>query len=364
MSSLAFILVCLVVGLALQRSSQVPPNAARVLNFYAIYIALPAMVLTEIPKLTLDQEALLPVIATWLVMALTAFLVWLTARWLRWSRSVTGAMLLIVPLGNTSFMGIPLIEALLGTEALPYAILYDQFGTVIALNTYGVLVAAWYGGQKPAWSSLLKTIVTFPPFGAFCVAMAVVLSPWQFPQWWSSATERIALSMAPVVMVAVGLQWHLRLERQTAVPLAAGLILKLAVVPALVLGVFIFLGLDSLAAHTVVLQAGVPVMVAAGLLAISHNLAPRLGGGRANTQAGGGACAGARGFYIPGAGFSCRPHGGITGGHAGYGHGGYSRNQSQPGPATGVQLGRLQLVAVAGQCVVLGPVVDWLACAY
>src|SRR5690625_1222458 len=88
MSSLAFILVCLVVGLALQRSSQVPPNAARVLNFYAIYIALPAMVLTEIPKLTLDQEALLPVIATWLVMALTAFLVWLTARWLRWSRSV------------------------------------------------------------------------------------------------------------------------------------------------------------------------------------------------------------------------------------------------------------------------------------
>lgn len=276
MSSLAFILVCLVVGLALQRSSQVPPNAARVLNFYAIYIALPAMVLTEIPKLTLDQEALLPVIATWLVMALTAFLVWLTARWLRWSRSVTGAMLLIVPLGNTSFMGIPLIEALLGTEALPYAILYDQFGTVIALNTYGVLVAAWYGGQKPAWSSLLKTIVTFPPFGAFCVAMAVVLSPWQFPQWWSSATERIALSMAPVVMVAVGLQWHLRLEHQTAVPLAAGLILKLAVVPALVLGVFIFLGLDSLAAHTVVLQAGMPIMVTAGILAISHNLAPRL----------------------------------------------------------------------------------------
>src|SRR5690625_5558692 len=90
-------------------------------------------------------------------MALTAFLVWLTARWLRWSRSVTGAMLLIVPLGNTSFMGIPLIEALLGTEALPYAILYDQFGTVIALNTYGVLVAAWYGGQKPAWSSLLRS---------------------------------------------------------------------------------------------------------------------------------------------------------------------------------------------------------------
>ena len=276
MSSLAFILVCLAVGLALQRSSQVPPNAARVLNFYAIYIALPAMVLTEIPKLTLDQEALLPVIATWLVMALTAFLVWLTARWLRWSRPVTGAMLLVVPLGNTSFMGIPLIEALLGSQALPYAILYDQFGTVIALNTYGVLVAAWYSGQKPAWSSLVKTIVTFPPFVAFCVAVLVLLSPWQFPQWWSSTTDRIALSMAPVVMVAVGLQWHLRLEHRALTPMAAGLTIKLVLVPALVLGVFMLWGLDSLASRTMVLQAGMPVMITAGVLAISHNLAPRL----------------------------------------------------------------------------------------
>ncbi|MDQ2077272.1 AEC family transporter [Marinimicrobium sp. ABcell2] len=276
MSSLVFIVVCLALGLALQRSRQVPANAASALNFYIIYIALPAMVLTEIPKLSLDREALLPVISTWVVMGVTAFLVWSAATWLRWSRSVTGAMMLIIPLGNTSFVGIPLIEALLGAEALPYAILYDQFGTVIALNTYGVLVAAWYSDQHAAWQKVAKTIVTFPPFVAFCIAMLAVISPWQFPEWWLTATGRIALSLAPVVMVAVGLQWQLRLERHALVPMATGLSLKLVLIPALVFGMFWLLGLDTLAAHTVVLQAAMPAMISAGILAISHGLAPRL----------------------------------------------------------------------------------------
>lgn len=52
--------------------------------------------------------------------------------------------MLTVPLVNAGFVGIPLIEALLGTDAVPYAILYDQFGTFLALNTYGILVAAYY----------------------------------------------------------------------------------------------------------------------------------------------------------------------------------------------------------------------------
>lgn len=50
--------------------------------------------------------------------------------------------MLTVPLGNTGFVGIPLVEALLGKEAVAYAILYDQFGTFIALNTLGSFIAA------------------------------------------------------------------------------------------------------------------------------------------------------------------------------------------------------------------------------
>lgn len=274
MSNLTLILVCLGIGLLLQHSRRMPEQAASTLNVYVIYVALPAMILTEIPKLTLDHRALLPVFCTWLVMGFTAALIWLTARQLQWSRSITGAMMLIIPLGNTSFVGIPLIQALLPPEAMPYAILYDQTGTVIALNTYAVIVAAWYSGQHTSWPKVAKTIATFPPFIALLFAFATLA--WQYPQWFSYSTGRIGESLVPVVMVAVGLQWHLKLDQQHLPPLLIGLGYKLVLIPALVFALFALLGLNSIAAQAVALQTAMPAMISAGVVAITHGLAPRL----------------------------------------------------------------------------------------
>src|SRR5690554_2172318 len=144
MNNLAVIIICLVLGLVLQKSRRLPEPSAVTLNLYVIYIALPALVLAEIPRLQLDWHALLPILFAWVLMFVSALITWLSARLLGWSRSVTGVLMLTVPLGNTGFVGIPLIEALLGNEAVPYAILYDQFGTFIALNTFGILFAAYY----------------------------------------------------------------------------------------------------------------------------------------------------------------------------------------------------------------------------
>jgi len=274
MSNLALVLVCLGLGLLLQRSSRLPEHSAAALNFYVIYVALPAMVLAEIPKLPLDQQALLPIVSTWVVMTLTMLLVWSTARWRGWSRPVTGAMMLVIPLGNTGFVGIPLIQALMPPEAMPYAILYDQFGTVVALNTYGIVIAAWYSGQNTSVSQVTKTIATFPPLIALVLAFA--LFPFEYPQWFSYSTDRIAQSLVPVVMVAVGLQWRLKLDRRYLSPALFGLGYKLVLIPAVVFALFYGLGWNSIAAQTVILQTAMPSMISAGVLAISHNLAPRL----------------------------------------------------------------------------------------
>jgi len=274
MSNLLLILACLGIGLLLQRSTRMPRDSASALNLYVLYVALPAMILTEIPKLTLDQRALLPVISSWVVMASTAALVWLTARGFGWSRSVTGALMLVIVLGNTSFVGIPLIQALLPPEALPYALLYDQTGTVIALNTYAVIVAAWYSGQDTSWRKVSRTIFTFPPFVVLLLAFATF--PLDYPHWFTYATGRIAESLVPVVMVAVGLQWQLKLDKEHLLPLTVGLGYKLVLIPAIVFAVFAVLGLNSVAAQAVALQTAMPAMISAGVVAMAHGLAPRL----------------------------------------------------------------------------------------
>lgn len=273
MSNIAVVVIALIIGLLLRETKRFPENAAATLNLYVIYVALPALVLAEIPKLTFNHEALLPVVAAWVIMVVSALLTWITARVMRWSREITGALMLLIPLGNTGFVGIPLIEAHLGSEAIPYAILYDQLGTFVALNTYGVIVACYYSSGSTSAVKILRSILVFPPFIALILALSTSL--FVYPDWLSAALMRISSTLVPVVMVAVGLQWRLTLSAEYLSPLALGLIYILLVTPAIAYcGLWLF-DVDGLAAQVVILEAAMPAMISAGVLAMTHNLAPR-----------------------------------------------------------------------------------------
>lgn len=274
MSNLILVFLCLLLGLLFQRIKQFPENAPSSLNAYVVYVALPALVLNEIPKLELDGQALVPVLMAWLVMFFGGGITWLAARWLNWSREVTGAMILVVALGNSGFVGIPLVEAMVGKEGIPYAILYDQFGTFIALNTLGVILASYYSGSAGSARQIWWNIVKFPPFIALIVAF--VLRMTYFPVWMSDVLPRISSTLVPVVMIAVGLQWRLRLDAKDLSPLFIGVLFSLVVTPAFAWLVIKALAIETLAAKVAVLEAAMPAMISAGVLAMSHQLAPRL----------------------------------------------------------------------------------------
>src|SRR5690606_16890029 len=136
------------------------------------------------------------------------------------------------------------------------------------------LLAAHYAGSASSWAQLGKSIISFPPFIALFVALATIFV--EYPAWLSSALERISTTLVPVVMVAVGLQWRLRLDREYLFPLGIGIFYMLALTPALAfLSLWLF-GLQGVVAQVIVLQAGMPAMISAAVLAMSHNLAPRL----------------------------------------------------------------------------------------
>ena len=181
--------------------------------------------------------------------------------------------MLLVPLGNTGFVGIPLIEAHLGAAAIPYVILYDQLGTFIALNTYGIAVACYYSATAPSVKKIVRNILTFPPFIA--LVFALLLSSLVYPLWLDAALERFSSTLVPVVMVAVGLQWRLKLSAEYLLPFLLGLLAILVISPAMAwLGMTLF-GVKGLVAKVVILEAAMPAMISAGVLAISYQLAPR-----------------------------------------------------------------------------------------
>jgi predicted permease len=275
MENIAVVVIALAIGLFLQHSKRMPENSSAALNAYVIYVALPALVLLEIPKLTFNHAAVITVIAAWVIMLFAACVTWWTARAMSWSREVTGAMMLLVTLGNTGFVGIPLIEAHLGAKALPYAILYDQLGTFIALNTLGIGMAGYYSSRQGSAREIVRNILAFPPFIALILAFLVGVF-WVYPAWLEAALGRISSTLVPVVMVAVGLQWQLSLKREYFSPLLLGLFFMLILTPAFTwFGLWLF-EIDGLVARVILLESAMPAMISAGVLAATHHLAPRL----------------------------------------------------------------------------------------
>ena len=268
------VLGLLACGVLAARSGAVPGGTAAAIDRLVIVLALPGLVLSRVPELELDASALVPVGVAWGTLALLAVLVLVLSRLFDWSRTTTGTMLLCVPLGNTSFLGFPAVEALLGSEHLLYAIVYDQLGSFLAVATWGTFVAArWGRGAVPSVPSVLRRIVTFPPFVALVVAVA---ARWTgLPQPVAAVADLLGGMLTPLTMLAIGMR--LRVPTVAALPtLATGLGLRLVVAPAAVLGLVAATGVGGVVWESATLEAAMPPMVTAGILAIDAGLDEQL----------------------------------------------------------------------------------------
>ncbi|RTE86453.1 MULTISPECIES: AEC family transporter [Gammaproteobacteria] len=283
MDNLTLIVAYLLIGWLLQITRSLPENSGQVLNQYVIYVAVPAMVLIHLPSLQINKSVLAPIFTPWVMFGLAMALVLLLSRLLKWSKELTGAMLIVVPLGNTSFMGFPMVTALYGEAGLPYAVLYDQAGSFLALILFSSVIAARYGryqqsqqenNEPTSKKQQALKLLTFPPLLAMIAALLVGQE--QYPGAIQPLLESLAQTLVPVVMIAVGLQLKLRVLRHDMVPFALALTIKLLVLPLCALMTFKFIGANDLAAKVAVLEAAMPPMITAGALAIAAGLKPRL----------------------------------------------------------------------------------------
>lgn len=271
----ALVLAMLVLGYLFQRLLVLPDNAAQTLNLVVLYVCLPAAVLRYAPRLHLEPALLGVAAVPWLLLGATVLVVGALSRWLNFRRDEHAVLLLTVALGNTSFLGYPLTRALIGEHALPYAVVYDQFGAFLILSTFGLWVLARYGSDtQPSARDMALRIVKFPPLWALLIGFSVM--PADPPSAIAGALQRLSDALLPLAMLTIGLSVKLALPRDELKPLACGLALKLALMPALAWALVPLLGLHGEMARTTVLEAAMPSMVTAGALAIAHQLAPRL----------------------------------------------------------------------------------------
>lgn len=273
MHLLILIVLCLVLGFVLGRMGRLPKGAPQVINAWVIDVALPALVLVQIPRLHLEPALLFAAFAAWLVFCGAWVLMPILGRVFGWERGVVGALILTCGLGNTAFMGYPLIEWLRGKDALGIAVIADQLGTFLALSTVAILVAASYSHGRPTPRELAMRVLRFPPFLALLAGFAVFFAG-GWPPIAEKVLQRLADTMTPLALFSVGLQFRLGALKGYGLPVTLGLGWKMALVPALVWGLGKALGEQGLTAQVAVMQAGMGPMITAGVLSEQHGLAP------------------------------------------------------------------------------------------
>ncbi len=268
---LAVVLGCFAFGLLAQRVAPASRGLVRWLDDAVISVTLPALILAKLPDLAVGMDLVVPVAAAWGCIALAVASVLVAGRRWRWGRATVGALLLVTPLGNTTFLGLPMVESLLGSAELTRALAFDQLGTFFGLAVYGSFIAARWGHGEGGWQPVVGRLLRFPPFLA--VVASFVLRAIELPVGLDDALGSVGRLVSPLAMLALGLRFRAGRSTHGRLPALWCLGTKMVLLPLAVLAVAALSGgVHDPAWRASVLEGGMPPMVTAGVVAAKADL--------------------------------------------------------------------------------------------
>ena len=273
MANLVLLIVCFCIGVIARRSHRFPEDSHRAVNAWVMFVSLPALVFRAIHDARLEPTLLLGAGLLWVVFLVPAAVVWFQVK--RGGDRALGAVALCAGLGNTAFVGLPLIEAVAGKEALGAAAVVDQLGTFLAMFLLAIPWATALGGGEVSLGKTFQKLLRAPAIIALVLAM--LLRPVAMPESVNVVVGRLADMLSPLALASVGWQLDVSAIRGNGRRIAAGLGWKLVAGPALVWGLLLVLrGTLGFQERVVVAQAAMAPMVTAGVIAADHKLAPGL----------------------------------------------------------------------------------------
>jgi predicted permease len=278
MDNIALLAFCFTFGILLRVSGRLPENAPSAINGFIIHISLPALILLYVHRLPIDPSLLYPIATPWILFTLGLLLFVAVARAARWSAQTTGGLILSGSLANTSFVGLPMIEAFYGAAFLGVGILIDQLGTYLVLSTLGIIVAATCansGNGSLSAALVLRKVATFVPFQALILALA--LRPLDFPPGFEQLLGRLGATLTPLALVSVGYQLRLADFKGRIPALTLGLAFKLILGPLLITLVLVkLIGANGPITQVTIFEAAMAPQIGAAIVAMEHKLDPPL----------------------------------------------------------------------------------------
>jgi len=259
MESLAYkilpVIFIFVLGYLLKRLGVLKQDHGDVFMKVVFYLALPALVILSLTRVQLIGEyAWLPVISFTVIMTQFAAS-YFTGRFMKLDRKTHGVLLAGTMIMNIGF-ALPFVIAAYGDKGLALLSMFDVSNAILAF-TLVYFIAARYGEDGGSSKGMAKKFIFNPPIWALITGIILNLTDTEIPPMPAHLLQILGDLTIPLIMIALGIFFNLRLIRPA--PVFVGIFIRIVLGFALGWGFCYILGFDGLIKTIVLIGASAPV---------------------------------------------------------------------------------------------------------
>lgn len=223
------IFVLLASGYLAKRTKLIPQNQLIIFIDFVLVFALPALIFDKVYHVNIDFH-LFSVIACGLGANFAAMLIAFgLGRLLGFSKATTASMALLSMFGNTLFMGLPVLQGILGEDIANEVILYDQMITCVPIAFLGPFILSYAAPSNVSLIANAFKIMKFPPFLALVAGL--LAKSVDLPDFLFAPLRLFGAAVVPVALFAVGLGLGFNTVRSSYKSTALVVFLRMVLAP-------------------------------------------------------------------------------------------------------------------------------------
>ena len=223
------VFVLLASGYLAKRTKVIPQNQLIIFIDFVLVFAMPALIFDKVYHVNIDFH-LFSVIACGLGANFAAMLIAFgLGRLLGFSKATTASMALLSMFGNTLFMGLPVLQGILGDDIANEVILYDQMVTCVPIAFLGPFILSYAAPSNVSLIANAFKIMKFPPFLALVAGL--LAKNLEIPDFLFAPLRLFSGAVVPVALFAVGLGLGFNTVRSSYKSTALVVFLRMVVAP-------------------------------------------------------------------------------------------------------------------------------------
>ena len=272
-NSLAMIFIMIIPGIVLSKKGIINEEHSKGISSIVVNLTWPCLVISAM-QIPYSKQTLLDCGYIFIIMfvafALAFVLSYLIVKFVKFEIEKSYLFTFMLIFGNTGFIGIPVINALYGKNAVFYASIVEMVNNIF-LFTIGIILIQLSAGVRAKVN--LKGMLTPGMFGVI-IGFVLFLFNFELPGFLGDSINIIGAATTPLSMIVIGVQLgHINIKElfgEKSLYLLS--FFKLLIIPAAVLLMLRFGFKDvSLLAKVIILEFAMPVAACTTIFSQQYN---------------------------------------------------------------------------------------------